>query len=84
MADTPRIALKHPFTSPTGQRIEELSITRLKRKDWRDASKFSQDENDREDFLLGRMTGLLAEDIQTLDIADYKVLVDCFQEMVGV
>ncbi|MCG8991444.1 phage tail assembly protein [Laribacter hongkongensis] len=75
--------LQFPFTSAAGQRIESLTIKRLKRGDLKAAHKHSNDDADQEDFLFARMTGLTLEDIDQLDIADSKALSDAFRDMVG-
>lgn len=75
--------LQFPFTNAAGQRIESLTIKRLKRGDLKAAHKHSNDDADQEDFLFARMTGLTLEDIDQLDIADSKALSDAFRDMVG-
>lgn len=75
--------LMHPFTNAAGQRIESLTIKRLKRSDLKAAHKHSTDDADQEDFLFARMTGLTLEDIDQLDIADSKALSDSFRDMVN-
>ncbi|KMN33073.1 MULTISPECIES: phage tail assembly protein [Chromobacterium] len=77
------LKLQFPFTNAAGERIESLTITRLKRGDLKAAHQHSKDDADQEDFLFARMTGLLLEDIDQLDIADSRVLADCFRAMVG-
>ncbi|OHX10257.1 hypothetical protein BI347_20895 [Chromobacterium sphagni] len=78
------IKLQYPFTNAAGQRIETLTVSRLKRADLKAASRYSKDDADQEDFLFSRMTSLTLEDIDQLDIADSKVLADRFREMVGI
>ena len=75
--------LKYPFTTDAGKRIEQLELRRLTRADLKAAYKNSKDEADQEDFLLGRMTGLIVEDVGGLDIADAKALTDFFRDMVA-
>jgi hypothetical protein len=77
------ITLKHPFTNAAGQRIETLTVRRPKRGDMKAAAKYSKDEGEQEDFLFARITGLVLEDIDLLDLADSAVLQDSFRAMVG-
>ncbi|NLR73584.1 phage tail assembly protein [Leeia aquatica] len=76
------ITLQHPFTNAAGQRIETLTIKRLKRGDLKAAHRHSKEDAEQEDFLFARMTGLLLEDLDLLDIADSKALTDAFRDMV--
>jgi len=83
MADKLSISLKFPFTNTLGERISELPIQRLKRKDIAEAQRHTKDEAALEDMLLAKMTGLTVEDLLELDIADSKVVADVFREMAG-
>ena len=74
--------LKFPFTNAAGQRIESLTIKRLKRGDLKAASRHSKEDAEQEDFLFARMTGLTLEDLEQLDVADSKSLTDIFRQMV--
>ena len=76
------LILKHPFTNAAGQRIEKLTIRRGKRGDMKAAAKFSKDDADQEDFLFARLSGLVLEDIDQLDLADSKALQNSFRDMV--
>ncbi|MDO5940642.1 phage tail assembly protein [Burkholderia cepacia] len=76
------ITLKHPFTNAAGQRIEKLTIRRAKRSDMKAAAKYSKDDGEQEDFLFAQITGLTLEDINQLDLADSKALIDTFRSMV--
>lgn len=75
--------LKHPYTTATGVRVERVTMRRLTRGDIRQASKYSQDEFEQENCLLARMVGMVPEDLDPMDIADSKVLLDFFRSMVA-
>ncbi len=75
--------LQYPFTSPSGQRIEELQLTRLKVKDMRAARRISDKPEDWDEPLLAAMTGLVPEDLAEMDLADYQALQKRFQHMLG-
>ncbi|EOE2606601.1 phage tail assembly protein [Pseudomonas aeruginosa] len=76
-------SLKHPYTTATGVRVERVSMRRLTRGDIRQATKYSQDEFEQENCLLARMVGMVPEDLDPMDIADSKVLLDFFRGMVA-
>ena len=76
------LPLKYPFTNAAGQRIETLTLKRLKRGDLKAANKHSKDDAEQEDFIFARMSGLTIEDIEQLDMADSKALQDMFRKMV--
>lgn len=73
------IKLDYPIQDGNGNTITELKVRRAKARDFR---KVGDTENDleREMRLLSLLTGLVLEDIDELDVADYrkaqKVLVD--------
>ncbi|MGD8091359.1 phage tail assembly protein [Pseudomonas aeruginosa] len=83
MSTPPVIRLLFPFTSASGERIEELTIRRLKRRDLADAQRHSKDEAVIEDHLLCKMTGLTLEDLETLDLADSRTVTEVFRELVA-
>ncbi|MCX7205496.1 MAG: phage tail assembly protein [Proteobacteria bacterium] len=76
-----KITLCFPFTTAAGVRIESLELPRPKRSDLKAAQKFSDDAIDQEDFLFCRLTGLVVEDLDQLEVADNKALSDAFQAM---
>lgn len=77
------ITLKHPIKSASGQQITALTIRRPTRKDLKQAQKSGKDEIEIEDLLFSRLTGLLIEDLDMLDIEDNRQLQDCFRKMRG-
>ncbi|HCL5251809.1 TPA: phage tail assembly protein [Salmonella enterica] len=81
MKDT--FKLQYPFTAPSGQRIEELQLTRLKVKDMRAARRISDKPEEWDEPLLAAMTGLVPEDLAEMDLADYQALQKRFQHMLG-
>ncbi|HBP6804010.1 TPA: phage tail assembly protein [Pseudomonas aeruginosa] len=83
MSTPPVIRLLFPFTSASGERIEELSIRRLKRRDLLDAQRHTKDEAEIEDHLACKMTGLTLEDLGELDLADSRTVTEVFRELVA-
>ncbi|MDH2924547.1 tail assembly chaperone E/41/14-like protein [Nicoletella semolina] len=72
------IALNYPIKDGQGNEITELKIRRAKAKDFRQTMQGNSVEGEMR--LLARLTGLVPEDIDELDISDYlnaqKVLVE--------
>lgn len=65
-----KIELDYPIQNGAGEEIKVLNIRRAKAKDLR---RMQQKENaaDQEFFLIAQLTGLVPEDIDELDVADY-------------
>ncbi|CAM3724336.1 MULTISPECIES: phage tail assembly protein [Xenorhabdus] len=76
--------LQFPYTTAAGVNIEEIQLSRLKVKDIKAARRISENPADWDDILLSRSTGLLPEDIEQMDAADYLALQQRFQKIVGV
>jgi len=77
------VALKYPFTSAAGVRIERICLRRAKRADLRAANQFSRDEVDQETFLFARLSGLTMEDLDNLDMEDNDEMVRRFRQQHG-
>lgn len=73
------IKLDYPIQDGNGNTITELKVRRAKARDFRKVGDTGNDL-EREMRLLSLLTGLVLEDIDELDVADYrkaqKVLVD--------
>ncbi|MDP3848110.1 MAG: phage tail assembly protein [Pseudomonas sp.] len=75
--------LKYPYTMPGGARLETVEIRRLTRGDIRKAHHYAKDDDvGQESFLLAAMVGVVPEDLDPMDIADSKALVEFFRNMV--
>lgn len=85
-AETAGAALKlqRPFTTAAGQRIESLSFRRLKVKDLRAAHKKTSDMAEQEFLLIAQATGLVPEDLDEMDAADFRNVQERFRELLGV
>lgn len=73
----------HPFTTATGARIERIELKRLTVKDLKAARKISKDPDDWDESLIARSSGLLPEDMENMDLADYLDLQKRFQKITG-
>ncbi|MDE9812446.1 phage tail assembly protein [Pseudomonas aeruginosa] len=73
MADKPHVTLKYPFTTAAGQKVERLEFRRLTVKDLRAANEQASGNAAVEELvLMSRSVGLVVEDLDAMDIADYK------------
>lgn len=70
MSEITVVTLDYPVTTPEGKTITELSIRRAKARDIRNIT--GKTESEQAVSLLAVLTGLVPEDIDELDIADFK------------
>lgn len=73
----------YPFTTAVGTRIERIELKRLTVKDLKQVRKTSKDPADWDEPLIARSTGLLPEDLDNMDLADYLELQKRFQQFTG-
>ena len=77
------IPLAHPITTAVGAKVDSLTLRRATVKDLRRMKDFGQDPADQELGLIGRLTGILPEDLDLVDAADYQKVQQCFRELLG-
>lgn len=82
---TNTVALQYPFSTAAGQTVSTVTIRRLKVKDL----KAIGEQSGGSEVLLelngvARMCGLVPEDLDEMDAADYQVVKARFLEFVGV
>ena len=72
------VKLKYPARLPTGETLDKLTLRRVKVGDLRAVSRI---ENEAEQGLaiLARITGLVPEDLDLLDLEDLNALQDMFR-----
>ncbi|EAC1360352.1 phage tail assembly protein [Escherichia coli] len=75
--------LSYPFTTAAGTRIEQVELKRLTVKDLKQVRKISKNPADWDEPLIARSTGLLPEDLDNMDLADYLQLQKRFQLITG-
>lgn len=75
--------LKYPFTTAPGEKISQLTLKRLTVKDLKQVKKTHKDPTDWDEPLISRSTGLLPEDLDNMDLADYLELQTRFQQITG-
>ncbi|UGD91083.1 phage tail assembly protein (plasmid) [Escherichia coli] len=85
MSQTPSdtFKLSYPFTTAAGTRIELVELKRLTVKDLKQVRKISKNPADWDEPLIARSTGLLPEDLDNMDLADYLQLQKRFQLITG-
>lgn len=72
------IVLKYPVRLNTGDTLQTLTMRRPRVGDLRAVAHLKTDA-EQELALLARITGLVPEDLDLLDLADYKVLQETFR-----
>lgn len=79
------IKLRYPFTTQTGQKIEAVTVRRLKVRDIKAISEQADGKPAQMELLgVARMAGLIPEDIEEMDAADYQVLKERFLDVLGI
>ena len=73
------IALKFPIKNGLGETMSELKMRRAKVGDLRAVGSIKS-EMEQELALFARLTGLVPEDLDLLDTADYKQIQDTFRK----
>lgn len=75
------IELQHPVKLATGQTLAKVSLRRPKVKDLKAAQRVSDTPEEQELALVAQLAGLTPEDIEELDLADYKAITESFRAM---
>ena len=70
------VKLKYPVRLATGQMLEQVTVRRLCVGDLRAVSHLT---NEAELALFARMTGMIPEDLDCLDLVDWKQLQETFR-----
>lgn len=76
------LTLKYPFTA-AGKKIEKLTLRRPTVKDLRSVSRFGDTDEDKEIGLMATLAGMIPEDMDAMDAADYRALQDSFRDMLA-
>lgn len=74
------IKLKYPVRLATGEMLEKLTLRRPKVGDIRAVAALATDA-EQELAIMARISGLVPEDLDELDIADYKALQEFFRNV---
>lgn len=73
------IDLKYPITTGDGKKLARITLRRATVGDLKAAQRVSAKPEEQEIALIARLTGLVPEDVELLDLADFKVLQDSFR-----
>ena len=76
------INLQHPVTLATGQKLTQLTLRRPCVGDLRAVAQLGNDV-EQEIALFARLAGLVPEDVDLLDFADYQAIQDWFRTLQG-
>lgn len=72
------VRLQYPVTLADGTLLEQVTVRRVRVGDLRSVAHIKQ-ETEQGLMILQRITGLMAEDLDMLDIADLEVLQSAFR-----
>lgn len=75
------IELKHPVKLATGQTLAKVTLRRPKVRDLKAAQRVSDKPEEQELALIAQLVGLTPEDVEELDLADYKAIAEHFRGM---
>jgi len=76
-----QITLAHPVKLASGQTLTKLAMRRAKVRDLKEAQRRSDKAEEQELALLALLCGVTPEDLEELDLSDYRVLADSFRAM---
>ncbi|PAV10390.1 hypothetical protein CBG25_02090 [Arsenophonus sp. ENCA] len=83
MTDCIHYRLQYPYALGSGERLTQVSLNRLKVSDIKAVRRLSENVNDWDSLLIARMTGLIPEDIDNMDLVDYQQLQGHFRQFAG-
>ncbi|MFT8210560.1 phage tail assembly protein [Arsenophonus nasoniae] len=75
--------LRFPYPLANGEMLTQVTVRRLTVRDMKQVRKQSQDPSDLDELLVASMTGLLPEDLDKMDLADYQALHGRFRDFAG-
>ncbi|WP_047236608.1 phage tail assembly protein [Chromobacterium subtsugae] len=77
------VELLAPLTLGNGSRVSQLTLRRPKVKDVKLAARFGERQEEQEIGLAALLSGLAAEDIENLDLGDWRKVQESFRRMLG-
>lgn len=75
------VILKHTVRLATGQTLSKVELRRPKVRDLKEAQRISDKPEEQELALIARLAGLTPEDVEELDLSDYRQLAESFRGM---
>jgi hypothetical protein len=76
-----KVDLKYPITKPDGSKVASVTLRRATVGDLKAAQRQADKPEDQELALIARLTGLVPEDVELIDLADYKRIQESFREL---
>lgn len=76
-----KIDLKYPIDRPDGSKVTNVTLRRATVGDLKAAQRQADKPEDQELALIARLTGLVPEDVEMIDLADYKRIQESFREL---
>lgn len=74
-----KIDLKYSIKTGDGKQVTSLELRRATVADLKAAQRAADRPDEQEIALIARLTGLVPEDVELLDLADFKRLQDSFR-----
>ena len=76
-----KIDLKYPIARPDGSKVASITLRRATVGDLKATQRQADKPEDQELALIARLTGLVPEDVELIDLADYKRIQESFREL---
>lgn len=76
-----KVDLKYPITKPDGSKVASVTLRRATVGDLKAAQRQADKPEDQELALIARLAGLVPEDVELIDLADYKRIQESFREL---
>ncbi|PAV11028.1 hypothetical protein CBG25_00885 [Arsenophonus sp. ENCA] len=83
MTEPLHYSLQYPYALGSGEMLTRVTLSRLKVSDIKAVRRLSENVNDWDSLLIARMTGLIPEDIDNMDLVDYQQLQSHFRQFAG-
>jgi hypothetical protein len=83
MTDRIHYSLQYPYALGSGEMLNRVTLSRLKVSDIKAVRRLSENVNDWDSLLIARMTGLIPEDLDNMDLVDYQQLQSSFRTLAG-
>lgn len=83
MTEPLHYSLQYPYALGSGEMLNRVTLSRLKVSDLKAVRRLSENANDWDSLLIARMTDLIPEDIDRMDLVDYQQLQSHFRQFAG-
>ncbi|MBA2816686.1 phage tail assembly protein [Candidatus Pantoea persica] len=83
MTQSLHYTLQYPYALGSGEMLTQVTLSRLRVSDIKAVRRLSENVNDWDSLLIARMTGLIPEDIDNMDLVDYQQSQSHFRQFAG-